>query len=97
MALCEHRSITGHWASQWDELVPRFLSQPPGDVYTGEPLILRMVEGKLLIYARGVDGDDDGGEPMAPGNDPFVPGWDRLEPEERASGDWVLFPPRFEP
>lgn len=44
------------------------------DPFTGDPLLVRVVDGKFLAYSRGFDGVDDGGRAMTPPLDPSAKG-----------------------
>lgn len=70
-------------------LAPRYLPAPPLDHSTGEPLLMKIVDGKPLLYGRGLNKTDDGGLRTA------TPG--KREGEIPEQGDWVLYPPKFEP
>jgi hypothetical protein len=82
-ALERYRLANGRFPDTLDALVPRFISQLPHDVITGEPYKYRRAEaGQFLLYSVGWNEKDDGG----------VPGKTLFDKEE---GDWVwLYPER---
>lgn len=65
-------------------LVPDYLSVLPVDHSTGQPLLYKLVDGKPLLYGRGLDNDDDGGVIVKSKN----VSWYKV-PEQ---GDWILYP-----
>lgn len=93
LALAEFRSARGRWPDSLNELLPDHIDRFPLDVYVGDALIYHLRDGAPLLYARGVDHDDDGGMPINTDNTPFTTGWADRPPSERPSGDWILFPP----
>lgn len=60
----QFRRRTGNWPQQLEQLVPAELSRLPVDVFSGRPLIYRIVNGKPLLYSIWNDYDDDGGQPV---------------------------------
>jgi hypothetical protein len=56
-----YRQSRGRWPDAAAELVPEFLDAVPLDPYTGEPLRLTHKADRLVGYAVGRDGQDDGG------------------------------------
>ena len=65
-AASHYRAGHGEPPSGWDDLVPDYLSQPPSDPFSDEPLRMVSTENDLKIYSIGPDGADQGGE-----GDPF--------------------------
>ncbi len=49
-------------------LKPASIEEVPRDPYSGSPLKMSIVDGKVLIYSVGPDGDDDGGRPQESSN-----------------------------
>lgn len=95
VALARYRLKHGAYPQTLDALVPEFLAELPIDRYSGKPFLYKLTDGKPLLYAAGVDQDDDGGEPMTPNNGPWPgDGWQDKPPAERPSGDWIIWPPR---
>lgn len=77
----------GRWPEKLNDLVPTWLKEIPMDASTGKPLIYRIEAGKPLIYGRGYDGVDNGGDfsfPERKGFHWYVP------PSE--TGDWLIWP-----
>ncbi len=57
------------------ELAPKYLTQVPGDLFSGKALIYRPGEKGYLLYSVGPNGKDDGGrwyDDDPPGDDPRV-------------------------
>jgi hypothetical protein len=76
-ALERYRLADGQFPNALDALVPRFISQLPHDVITGEPYkYRRSADGQFVLYSVGWNEKDDGG----------VPGKTLFDEEE---GDWV--------
>ncbi len=72
-----------------DQLAPQWLPHVPLDASTGQPLLYRVDEGRPILYGRGWDAVDDGGEMT----DKAIKAWPRLSSDESDTGDWVLYPP----
>lgn len=91
IALELYRRKHGGYPQDLATLVPRYVPTLPIDASTGQPLLYRLVDGRPLLYGRGLDGDDDGGLVSEQAIDlwPHMPGW----PESPEDDDWVLFPP----
>ncbi|WP_236254765.1 hypothetical protein [Mucisphaera calidilacus] len=94
MAAELYRRDQGVWPADQAEMVPRYLPK----VYVDEsdealrPLILRVDdEGGLMIYGRGLDGDDDGG---VRGERPWPQLDYNYDDEVMPDCDWVLYPVR---
>jgi hypothetical protein len=81
-ALERYRLANGQFPDTLDALVPRFISQLPHDVITGEPYKYRRTDdGQFVVYSVGWNEKDDGG----------VPGKTLFDEKE---GDWVWqYPP----
>jgi hypothetical protein len=47
-------------------LVPRYLPSVPPDPFSPNPLVYRGTGGRIVVYSRGPDGDDDGGKDIGP-------------------------------
>jgi hypothetical protein len=103
IALELYRRQQGGYPDNLEQLVPRYLPEPPLDRVTGQTLRYRIQDGKPLIYACGMDQQDDGGR--HPNDDDRFNNffWDGLvmpqKPTAPGEGyDWVLFPrPRQAP
>jgi hypothetical protein len=59
LAVREHRFQTGQFPVDLDELDLGDLILDP---YTGDQLVYKTGSDEFLLYARGIDGDDDGGQ-----------------------------------
>jgi hypothetical protein len=76
-ALERHRLANGNYPETLAALVPKFASQLPNDVLTGNaPLYARSSDERFQLYSIGWNGKDDGGKP---GKLPF----------DEKDGDWV--------
>ena len=82
-ALERYRLANGQFPDTLDALVPRFISQLPHDVITGEPYKYRLTkDGQFILYSVGWNEKDDGG----------IPGKTLFDEQE---GDWVWqYPPK---
>ncbi len=81
-----YRRDTGSYPADIQTLVPRYLSQAyPDESATSGTLLLKVIDGQLTVYGRGLDDDDDGG---APPKDYHWPALNR----DQTDGDWVLYP-----
>lgn len=80
------RQARGRWPESPDELVPEFLDAVPRDPYTSESMHLAHREDRLVAYAVGRDGQDDGGT-LNPRNLANLPETDvghvALDPDQR--------------
>lgn len=83
IALEQFRRLHDVYPVTLDKLVPDFLDAMPVDYSTGLPLLYKLVDGKPLLYGRGLDNDDDGGV-----LDTSVKNSNNV-PEK---GDWILYP-----
>ncbi len=81
-ALERHRLANGGYPENLDVLGPRFISQLPHDVITGQPLKYRRnTDGSFILYSVGWNETDDGGiVAMKKGSTPSV---------DLDAGDWV--------
>ena len=76
-ALERYRLANGQFSETLEALVPRFISQLPNDVITGEPYKYhRTPDGQFVLYSVGWNETDDGG----------VPGQTLFDDKQ---GDWV--------
>jgi len=64
-ALAAYQRDQGHYPAKLAELCPKYLKDVPGDLFSGKPLIYRLVDQGYLLYSVGANGVDDGGR----GND----------------------------
>jgi hypothetical protein len=81
-ALERFRLANGKFPQEPTALVPRFLSQLPNDLITGEPYkYVSRDDGQFTLYSIGWNEKDDGGIPGATLTD-------------EAHGDWVWEYPR---
>jgi hypothetical protein len=64
-ALAAYQRDQGHYPAKLDELRPKYLKDVPGDLFSGKPLLYRLVDQGYLLYSVGANGVDDGGR----GND----------------------------
>ena len=63
-ALERYRLANGSYPETLEALVPRFITQPPHDMLTGEPYKYRRIkDGRFVLYSIGWDEKDDSGEP----------------------------------
>ena len=61
MALKMYRMEHGAYPEELAELVPAHLETLPVDAFTGDPLVYRVDERRLLLYSAGENGQDDQG------------------------------------
>ncbi|QDU71379.1 hypothetical protein [Mucisphaera calidilacus] len=83
----------GRWPADQAAMVPGYLPRVYADAsdLKGRPYLLRAMEdGDLMVYGRGLDGDDDGGRVDETTNWPRLPELD--ENDELIDCDWVLYP-----
>ncbi len=64
VALEQYRRRTGKWPEHLVDLVPVDLPHVPRDVFTGRPLIYRVVAGQPLLYSVWGNHQDDGGKTL---------------------------------
>jgi len=81
-------------------LVPQLLPEVPADRITGDPVRLRILDSRPLVYSVGADRKDDGGRPARAKNSQtsrylaesqIAAVWD-AKPDSIPDGDWVLYP-----
>jgi hypothetical protein len=60
-ALAAYQRDQRRYPAKLDELVPKYLKEVPGDLFSGKPLIYRPEEKGFLLYSVGLDGTDDDG------------------------------------
>ncbi len=84
IALELYRRHHGAYPDDLAELVPRYRPGVPVDHSTGLPLCYRLVDGRPVLYGRGIDGEDNGGQRPADGKSAL---------DEGVAGDWILYPP----
>jgi len=60
-----YRLDHGRFPADWSELVPRYITQPIIDPYTGKPLQIKLNEKGIVIYSIGHQGKDEGGENLS--------------------------------
>jgi len=61
LALAAHRADTGRYPAKLEELVPKYITTIPGDLFSGKPLVYRPTEAGYLLYSVGVNGIDEDG------------------------------------
>jgi hypothetical protein len=74
-ALVAYHREHGRYPEKLSALVPAFLPEVPGDLFSNQALIYRPKEQSFLLYSVGVNGRDDGGrwyDDDPPGDDPSV-------------------------
>jgi hypothetical protein len=81
-ALAAFRLDKERYPEKLDELAPKYLTEVPGDLFSGKGLIYRPTDKGYLIYSVGVNGKDEEGrwyDDDPPGDDPRVrmplPAW----------------------
>lgn len=103
MALELYHRRHGDWPETLEQLVPRDLPEVPLDRFTGQALRYRIQDGRPLVYACGMDQQDDGGRHpslLAGSGDMHQHIFGKpVTPVPVGTGyDWVLFPrPRQSP
>lgn len=81
-ALERFRTIRGTYPRTLDQLLPKFLSAAPSEVYSDAEMKYRLeTDGGYLLYSVGFDRKDDGGTSVRPGKTGSV-SW-------REQPDWV--------
>jgi len=60
-ALAMYKIDQGRYPAKLDALVPKYLAQVSGDLFSGKELIYRPTDDGYLLYSVGVNGQDDGG------------------------------------
>lgn len=90
----------GDWPESLEKLVPQYLPALPLDRFTGKSLTYKLRDGKPLVYAWGMDGQDDDGRLSGESRPHF---WSEImskpqKPLKPGEGhDWVLFPSPRQP
>lgn len=93
IALELYRRQHGNLPTALEQLVPRYLPEPPLDRFTGETLRYRISEDQPVLYACGMDQQDDGGRhPERDHVDRLIFAKPLSAPAPGAGYDWVLFP-----
>jgi hypothetical protein len=96
VALERYRLATGRWPNELRELVPAYLPAVPRDPFDGQELRYRKLDDGVLIYAIGLDGQDNNGamnrtNPLARGTDMGFRLWDAAARRQPAAE--LLQPP----
>jgi hypothetical protein len=60
-ALAAFHADHGRYPAKLAELAPKYIEKTPDDVFSGKPLIYRLVGAGYLLYSVGPDGVDDDG------------------------------------
>jgi hypothetical protein len=60
-ALAAYQADHDRYPARLDELVPKYLTKVPGDLFSGKPLFYRPNGGGYLLYSVGVNGEDEDG------------------------------------
>lgn len=63
IGLCRFELAKGHYPDALRELVPKYLSKLPRDWFAGRPLRYERQGDEFRLWAAGLDGIDDGGNP----------------------------------
>lgn len=92
IAAYRHRDVHGVFPETTDAIDDELLNQIPIDPYTGDPLRLRIKEGRVIIYSIGPDGDDDHGRDLREHRFVLRDEYNSLSEDEKKhwDGDWVL-------
>ncbi|MFQ5733161.1 MAG: type II secretion system protein, partial [Planctomycetaceae bacterium] len=69
LALAAHRKDHGAYPERLSTLTPKYLPELPPDRFTGKPLTYARDGRGYLLYSRGANGRDDGGEFRRPSAD----------------------------
>ncbi|MCB9845993.1 MAG: hypothetical protein H6811_08420 [Phycisphaeraceae bacterium] len=97
IALELFRREHGAYPASLDALVPHSLDSVPIDIFTGQSILYELTGGAPLLYSRGPDRDDDGGETGRVGAYPSLARWlNPLSEGVPPDGDWILYPPQEE-
>jgi len=64
LALAAYRVDTKRYPARLEDLVPKYLSRIPSDIFSGKALIYRPSEDGYLLYSVGINGIDDDGRRM---------------------------------
>jgi hypothetical protein len=95
IALELYRRQYGGWPDHLEHLVPGYMPTVPLDRFTGQSLRYRLQDGKPLVYACGMDQQDDGGRSTSIDGGDFHTQVIQKPEKQPAIGegyDWVLFP-----
>ncbi len=92
IAAYQHRARKGTLPESTAAIDDNFLNQIPIDPYTGDPLRLRIEEGRVVIYSVGPDRDDDQGRELQDHRFMLSDEYNSLSEDEKTrwDGDWVL-------
>jgi hypothetical protein len=85
IAMERYKRAQGTYPASTAELAPGFLASAPVDPSTGLGLLMKVREGRAILYGRGVDGRDDGASPASYGLN-----YGKIARNE--GEDWILFP-----
>jgi hypothetical protein len=92
MALALYHREHGQWPATLAELSPRWLPALPVDRITGEPLRLKIVDDRPIVYSAGIDTDDDGGRlPESCKEDGAEIQVGPPDAANKYDGDWVIW------
>jgi hypothetical protein len=67
-----HRLKSGALPPRLADLVPEFLTAVPTDPFNGQPLLMLVGQGELVIYSVGYDGKNDGGQQSGQSDRPDI-------------------------
>jgi hypothetical protein len=94
LALERYRRANNRWPETLKDLAPAFLAKVPLDPFDAAPLRYRRLDGGVVVYSIGPDGEDNGGkfdrDANKPGTDLGFRLWDvphRRQPPKAASGE----------
>lgn len=92
IAAYQHRARKGTLPESTAAIDDDLLDQIPIDPYTGDPLRLRIEEGRVVIYSIGPDRDDDQGRELQDHRFMLSNEYNSLSEDEKTrwDGDWVL-------
>tara|TARA_A100000171_G_scaffold49400_2_gene58396 strand:+ start:2053 stop:3450 length:1398 start_codon:yes stop_codon:yes gene_type:complete len=92
IATYQHRDRHGAWPDSTAAIDDDLLDRIPIDPYTGDPLRLRIEEGRVVIYSVGPDRDDDQGREIRAHRFVLRDEYEGFDEDqlERWDGDWVL-------
>jgi len=102
IALFRHNLANKSWPTTLTDLDPAFVDGPYIDAYTGEQLLIKVIDEGPIVYSAGADRDDDDARPFRDEDDDIVvPPWVALYELESTlanepasiDGDWILFYP----
>ena len=92
IAAHRHRAHHGELPQATTEVDRELLPDLPLDPYSGEPLKMRVDDGRVVIYSVGPDQDDDQGRELKDHRFVLREEYDSLNEDEKKywDGDWVL-------